>query len=229
MELYWSSLLRYLWLLLLNGHLSFWLVFCLFGFLSTPPRFPVGPFGSLSWALLSCWVADGLVPAYFISGLGCFLGSLLNRGLCAVCPVAFCGWLVGYPVGFFWALVLAVGFPPSPFLLVYVRHFGCWVASSFPIYCGCFVEGRLVDFCNSRKFWTATVVSEDVGQQEGDSGFAGQQSPSVRRAGTAKVQVGNFWTARTLAGIFWIAQSGLGFPGQQKNSSNGSSGQQCGA
>ncbi|KAL0917173.1 hypothetical protein M5K25_012220 [Dendrobium thyrsiflorum] len=81
---------------------------------------------------------------------------------------------------------------------------------------------------NSRKFWTATVVSEDVGQQEGDSGFAGQQSPSVRRAGTAKVQVGNFWTARTLAGIFWIAQSGLGFPGQQKNSSNGSSGQQRG-
>ncbi|KAL0913887.1 hypothetical protein M5K25_017379 [Dendrobium thyrsiflorum] len=49
---------------------------------------------------------------------------------------------------------------------------------------------------------TAAVASEDVGQQEGDSGFAGQQSPSVRRAGTAKVLVGNFWTTRTLAGIF---------------------------
>ncbi|PKU80367.1 hypothetical protein MA16_Dca026364 [Dendrobium catenatum] len=43
----------------------------------------------------------------------------------------------------------------------------------------------------------ATVASEDVGQQEGDSDFAGQQSPSVRRAGTAKVLVGKFLSSQT--------------------------------
>ncbi|PKU83201.1 hypothetical protein MA16_Dca006601 [Dendrobium catenatum] len=42
----------------------------------------------------------------------------------------------------------------------------------------------------------ATVASEDVGQQEGNSDFAGQQSPSIRRAGTAKVLVGKFLASK---------------------------------
>ncbi|KAL0925313.1 hypothetical protein M5K25_003633 [Dendrobium thyrsiflorum] len=128
-----------------------------------PPRFPVGPIGSLCWALLSCWVADGLVPVYFISGLGWFLGSLLNRGLCVVCPVAFCGWLVGYPVGFFWALVLAVGFPPSPFSFGLREAFwllGCllfsyilWLFCEGEVFMVTFAEWSLVFLVSVLPLW----------------------------------------------------------------------------
>ncbi|KAL0922157.1 hypothetical protein M5K25_006122 [Dendrobium thyrsiflorum] len=144
-ELYWAYLLRYLWLLLLNGHLP--ILWCWpLGFLSGGPLDScLVAFGILAgWLFLCCRL--GLCAEFW----GLFLGSsvpffpccsvthvlllpwpfwlagLLSRELI----LDFCAWLLAFPLPLFFWLTWNY----------------CWVISSFPIYSGCFVEKRLVDF-----------------------------------------------------------------------------------
>ncbi|KAL0902911.1 hypothetical protein M5K25_028405 [Dendrobium thyrsiflorum] len=109
----------YLWILLLNGHLIYFLVdSCVASRFPdlVPSRFPVmRPLGFLAaepW--LFWWLA------------GAFWAAV--------------------PCGVLAPVLWAVGLLPPPFLLANVEVGGCLFPSSFPIYYGCFVEDGLVDF-----------------------------------------------------------------------------------